>query len=123
MIRRPPRSTLFPYTTLFRSVLHLDLTGERTERIPAEEETVLHIDPRRRRSPFFARHRIGIEDGPDRTAAILAVADAGKRRGNEIGRIVFDVPGVARIVGKIGLDRIVAIARILAAGLVVEALA
>src|SRR2546425_12706621 len=23
MIRRPPRSTLFPYTTLFRSVLHL----------------------------------------------------------------------------------------------------
>src|SRR2546429_5028519 len=25
MIRRPPRSTLFPYTTLFRSVLHRDL--------------------------------------------------------------------------------------------------
>src|SRR2546422_5742404 len=26
MIRRPPRSTLFPYTTLFRSVLdHIDL--------------------------------------------------------------------------------------------------
>src|SRR5437762_10013884 len=24
MIRRPPRSTLFPYTTLFRSVRHLD---------------------------------------------------------------------------------------------------
>src|SRR2546429_1135826 len=24
MIRRPPRSTLFPYTTLFRSLLHLD---------------------------------------------------------------------------------------------------
>src|SRR5256886_12605608 len=23
MIRRPPRSTLFPYTTLFRSLLHL----------------------------------------------------------------------------------------------------
>src|SRR3989449_11463218 len=25
MIRRPPRSTLFPYTTLFRSVLRIDL--------------------------------------------------------------------------------------------------
>src|SRR3712207_7863194 len=25
MIRRPPRSTLFPYTTLFRSLLLLDL--------------------------------------------------------------------------------------------------
>src|SRR3712207_6901480 len=31
MIRRPPRSTLFPYTTLFRSelVLELDLLGHR----------------------------------------------------------------------------------------------
>src|SRR5260370_17491564 len=28
MIRRPPRSTLFPYTTLFRSKRHLD--GSRT---------------------------------------------------------------------------------------------
>src|SRR3712207_9492043 len=27
MIRRPPRSTLFPYTTLFRSLLHLGLEG------------------------------------------------------------------------------------------------
>src|SRR5438552_6448938 len=31
MIRRPPRSTLFPYTTLFRSVdrLHFDQRGPR----------------------------------------------------------------------------------------------
>src|SRR3712207_7907190 len=27
MIRRPPRSTLFPYTTLFRSPLEAELTG------------------------------------------------------------------------------------------------
>src|SRR3712207_5772199 len=27
MIRRPPRSTLFPYTTLFRSILELAETG------------------------------------------------------------------------------------------------
>src|SRR5437016_10141520 len=27
MIRRPPRSTLFPYTTLFRSLLNLDQVG------------------------------------------------------------------------------------------------
>src|SRR2546429_5356914 len=27
MIRRPPRSTLFPYTTLFRSFVSLGLTG------------------------------------------------------------------------------------------------
>src|SRR3712207_7507029 len=38
MIRRPPRSTLFPYTTLFRSVdlvLRLDL--RRARRLPVEE--------------------------------------------------------------------------------------
>src|SRR3989442_12003093 len=29
MIRRPPRSTLFPYTTLFRSDLGLDGHGDR----------------------------------------------------------------------------------------------
>ena len=28
MIRRPPRSTLFPYTTLFRSVANLTLPGD-----------------------------------------------------------------------------------------------
>src|SRR3712207_8083883 len=32
MIRRPPRSTLFPYTTLFRSVLGLIIVGARTSR-------------------------------------------------------------------------------------------
>src|SRR5436305_10072703 len=29
MIRRPPRSTLFPYTTLFRSVIQLPTSGRR----------------------------------------------------------------------------------------------
>src|SRR2546430_10642142 len=29
MIRRPPRSTLFPYTTLFRSGERLDAAGDR----------------------------------------------------------------------------------------------
>src|SRR2546426_5508177 len=28
MIRRPPRSTLFPYTTLFRSLLRIVLAGQ-----------------------------------------------------------------------------------------------
>src|SRR3712207_8539834 len=33
MIRRPPRSTLFPYTTLFRSLWHrLDLEGKTNQR-------------------------------------------------------------------------------------------
>src|SRR3712207_8223443 len=28
MIRRPPRSTLFPYTTLFRSLLYRNVAGQ-----------------------------------------------------------------------------------------------
>src|SRR3712207_8851673 len=34
MIRRPPRSTLFPYTTLFRSVVLVDLLAPRGPRVP-----------------------------------------------------------------------------------------
>src|SRR3712207_8536446 len=50
MIRRPPRSTLFPYTTLFRSVGHL-ATGQR----PAVHDLVgdggvLEAEGRRRRA-------------------------------------------------------------------------
>src|SRR2546430_12259338 len=33
MIRRPPRSTLFPYTTLFRSMTELFLDGKNDELI------------------------------------------------------------------------------------------
>src|SRR5260370_1811931 len=33
MIRRPPRSTLFPYTTLFRSVLHSHLAARGLARL------------------------------------------------------------------------------------------
>src|SRR3712207_8140160 len=33
MIRRPPRSTLFPYTTLFRSLHGPDLRGVRARRV------------------------------------------------------------------------------------------
>src|SRR3712207_7874673 len=33
MIRRPPRSTLFPYTTLFRSELRPGVPGDASEKI------------------------------------------------------------------------------------------
>src|SRR5256885_11492588 len=56
MIRRPPRSTLFPYTTLFRSFLaricanlnHLPLAGEKNESGP-------HDRARRAGSPATGR--------------------------------------------------------------------
>src|SRR2546430_17160899 len=56
MIRRPPRSTLFPYTTLFRSILEQARaetqgqdTGATAARITAEmaRSYFLHNEPRR----------------------------------------------------------------------------
>src|SRR3712207_8868525 len=52
MIRRPPRSTLFPYTTLFRSVLigasaqaqSIIKSLERT--VPGQGKVTIHQDPR-----------------------------------------------------------------------------
>src|SRR5258708_8544522 len=41
MIRRPPRSTLFPYTTLFRS--HMQQRAHRRDREPAQLPLPLHI--------------------------------------------------------------------------------
>src|SRR5438477_8908863 len=40
MIRRPPRSTLFPYTTLFRSVLHLQ-NRAKAQRIAANSPGIV----------------------------------------------------------------------------------
>src|SRR5438552_9847296 len=38
MIRRPPRSTLFPYTTLFRSQEELKLTPDQAAELRASQE-------------------------------------------------------------------------------------
>src|SRR3712207_8466371 len=73
MIRRPPRSTLFPYTTLFRSVddLHVharqpaQLRLQPTERMTAEAADLLQLRQLDRQRP--AEHDLG-----------RAVADAGR---------------------------------------------
>src|SRR3712207_7591392 len=58
MIRRPPRSTLFPYTTLFRSV---DVPGRRLQR---------------RQEPGASRPTRGVGHRPARPAAAEGRADA-----------------------------------------------
>src|SRR2546426_8095988 len=52
MIRRPPRSTLFPYTTLFRSL--------RDHRLPHSRRS----QQRRQRGARFAHVVVGEEDEP-----------------------------------------------------------
>src|SRR3712207_8414195 len=54
MIRRPPRSTLFPYTTLFRSRDH------RTRRRPRDREPVR---PRRFHAQLAAPAPVGVPVG------------------------------------------------------------
>src|SRR3712207_7270272 len=44
MIRRPPRSTLFPYTTLFRSSLGPERAAEVLQHLPEEEVEALSAE-------------------------------------------------------------------------------
>src|SRR3712207_8553232 len=75
MIRRPPRSTLFPYTTLFRSEADGevdDLVGRRL--VDGAVHVVARVDAgdeaRRRQVDFGARD--GVEDAdPDRKSTRL----------------------------------------------------
>src|SRR3712207_7689470 len=55
MIRRPPRSTLFPYTTLFRSAARRELTHRAAER----------WHPRRRDGDQAYRRRVGGSAGDE----------------------------------------------------------
>src|SRR5260370_24644158 len=43
MIRRPPRSTLFPYTTLFRSLAADEASGDGNEQAAAPKDMVLYL--------------------------------------------------------------------------------
>src|SRR3712207_7953314 len=61
MIRRPPRSTLFPYTTLFRSRRDARADVPEAERVGSDGRGA-----QPRRGDFARRHRAG---RPDRAAA------------------------------------------------------
>src|SRR4051812_9997684 len=52
MIRRPPRSTLFPYTTLFRSTLE-QVQADRDDRLTAFRESLLPIRLVLRKQPWL----------------------------------------------------------------------
>src|SRR2546422_5816588 len=67
MIRRPPRSTLFPYTTLFRSLR----TGGRHRRVPVGRDE--------RRETETEHHRVGTRD----LDAPVEVVDARSQKRSE----------------------------------------
>src|SRR2546430_9025864 len=66
MIRRPPRSTLFPYTTLFRSLGHAEGQAGAVPPEPARQGRGLlgAVGHRGRPLPETAPVRAAEEDGP-----------------------------------------------------------
>src|SRR3712207_7094937 len=68
MIRRPPRSTLFPYTTLFRSLHHTRLDRR-------------HADPRARKVAAKIQRELadeGFAGAVDRAAAVRVAGGDGR---------------------------------------------
>src|SRR3989442_9997603 len=65
MIRRPPRSTLFPYTTLFRSALQITITsedGKRTEKVSLSKSAKNTLARREGESSLYVLDANSIED-------------------------------------------------------------
>src|SRR2546422_11571946 len=66
MIRRPPRSTLFPYTTLFRSVLRSEHRGALGEALPST------VWPAYGQAAFVQTGQSQVQAGPNQHAAAIA---------------------------------------------------
>src|SRR2546421_8972184 len=64
MIRRPPRSTLFPYTTLFRSLRGFDVIGQELE---GRQIGVLHLGEARLTLLGEPAHDVPREDEESRS--------------------------------------------------------
>src|SRR3712207_7307405 len=74
MIRRPPRSTLFPYTTLFRSWNNLTKTGDlRTifDRDELPEEKIALLECQQSCLNRLGQERLGAEQPVDRKSTRL----------------------------------------------------
>src|SRR3989442_11661420 len=96
MIRRPPRSTLFPYTTLFRShdhdragALERDLRGDR--RRGTQRAAPLGARAEGAPGESVATQSEGASTAPSEASPMIACAgEAGARRG------VTPTPGIVR---------------------------
>src|SRR5258708_22394309 len=62
MIRRPPRSTLFPYTTLFRSVAdgltEMFVAGVSTQKVGDVAQSLMGVAPDRKSTRLNSSHQI-----------------------------------------------------------------
>src|SRR5215208_2113862 len=76
MIRRPPRSTLFPYTTLFRSPPITALSRSRDELVTVRDDLVsIRPDRWRSRTTVALSDDRGARGRPWRSRTTVALAD------------------------------------------------
>src|SRR3712207_8481818 len=66
MIRRPPRSTLFPYTTLFRSLSAPRFSPDGSAVVCVRESMSTHDDP-----PDYTLLHVDVDTGADRKSTRL----------------------------------------------------
>src|SRR3712207_7788251 len=67
MIRRPPRSTLFPYTTLFRSALDRELDVGREADVDADDADARQVARQPRRGELRVLHEVDADLYAERT--------------------------------------------------------
>src|SRR5256885_16955439 len=82
MIRRPPRSTLFPYTTLFRSV---DVAGELGRHWSAIA-AFAYVDAKTTQDPLYQGNQLW--NVARQTASLSAVYDFGQVLGGVLGGVL-----------------------------------
>src|SRR5438874_7345490 len=88
MIRRPPRSTLFPYTTLFRSdVVHVVGRGMRFE----EVAVVVELHQRARRAARSEEHTSELQSRRDLVCRLLLEKKKIEQEINGVDNMLYDV--------------------------------
>src|SRR5256886_7907947 len=96
MIRRPPRSTLFPYTTLFRS----EVARDRRDRLPAlEGDRALQVVTR---NGLVERERLEI--GPCLVAGVIGAQEVDPGATAVLGRRIPFAHALALAKCRIGFD-------------------
>src|SRR3989442_1970302 len=71
MIRRPPRSTLFPYTTLFRSPAELRFLDERLKQLEARTAGKTSAKELRQSLPRSEEHTSELQSRPHLVCRLL----------------------------------------------------
>src|SRR2546425_8426350 len=93
MIRRPPRSTLFPYTTLFRSLADADEVGPRVTRPEDDRRPPLaelaastaREGPLLRAERLLRGEQVVARERERREAKVAVVAERGGERAERLG--------------------------------------